>query len=662
MSSTHFPAASTVGIAHAGIESARVLLVEDDENSAFILRKILSRTSHQITGVARTSEQALKLFADTKPDLLLMDIHIPGDRDGVETVEQILRGSDPIIIYLTASSDEPTIARARRTAPFAYLLKPYREKEVLITLEMALYKARLDRVNKATEQRLAATLGAMEDYVLTTDDAGRITYLNPAAERGLGTTAQARIGQLIGELLDLRERDTRTRLPDLTERLLEPGFHTEPPHPLLLITSRGDAQLVQVNTSTLASPGSGDPGRVIILRDVTQLSQLEENIRQAQKLEAVGRLAGGIAHDFNNLLAIINSFADLLLIKTPPGGPYEKYYQNIRTAGQRGADLVARLMTFSRRSSFAPCPVAPADVVNEVHKMIRPLIRENIELTVQSAGNLPLLHANPGQIEQILVNLCLNARDAIHEAGSITINLIARHFNAESALKQSLEGPGEYVLLSVADTGSGIPAELREKIFEPFFTTKEVGKGTGLGLAMVYSMVRQNHGHIEVESEPGRGTVFTIYLPAYEAAKETVVERDPEANSAPGGHERVLLVEDDAHFAECIKHLLEMHGYAIVTAASGEEALQHFKEHQGAFDLLLTDMVLPKISGVTLAVQLRQQRPNLRVMLMTGYENLEIGAELGGNMDRMEKPFSLNTLLARVRVLLDKAETAVPAQ
>jgi signal transduction histidine kinase/ActR/RegA family two-component response regulator len=461
------------------------------------------------------------------------------------------------------------------------------------------------------------------------------------------------VGRPLAELLDLRERETRTRLPEIAERVLQPGFHTEPEHPLLLMSAQTEGRLVQVQTNALADPDGTAMGRVLILRDVTQLDQLEENIRRAQKLDAVGRLAGGISHDFNNLLAIINSYADLLLLKAKPNDPLEKYYRNIRTAGQRGADLVARLMTFSRRVSSPPQAVNPADVVREVEKMMRPIIRENIELVVDAPPALPQLFTDPGQIEQVLVNLCLNARDAIAEAGRITISLATRKFDSLEAARLNLHGPGSYLLLSVADTGCGIPFEIRDKIFEPFFTTKEVGKGTGLGLAMVYSLIKQNRGRIDVQSEPDQGAVFTIYLPALVAQPPAGMVREDAPGGPPKGHERVLLVEDDPNFADCIKNLLEMHGYITVAATHGEEALALFRAHDGNFDLLVADIVLPKLSGRALATQVRVQRPDLRVLFMSGYENIGTVDQPGPGTDRLQKPFSLNTLLERVRALLD---------
>lgn len=651
------------GAAGTAAKPPRILIVEDDPSSAFILQKILARGNYQIAGLASTGKQALQIVREAKPDLILMDINIPGDQDGVETAEKIRLEHDVPLIYLTAFSDEATLARARRTAPFAYLLKPYREKEVLITIEMALYKARLDRLGKATEQRLVATLGALEDYVLTTDANGRVTYLNPAAENVLGIPAAKAHGRPLGDLLDVRERETRTHLPEIAERILEPGFRTDPSHSLLLMNPQGDGRLVQVQTNALAEADGSAMGRVIILRDVTHLDQMEENIRRAQKLDAVGRLAGGISHDFNNLLAIINSFADLLLLKAKPDDPLAKYYRNIRAAGQRGADLVSRLMTFSRRSSTPPQAVNAAEVVREVEKMMRPVIREDIELIVDAPSDLPQLFTDSGQIEQILVNLCLNARDAIAEAGRITISLTTRTFDSVEAARQNLTGPGTYVLLSVIDNGCGIAHDIRDKIFEPFFTTKEVGKGTGLGLAMVYSLVKQNRGKIEVTSEPDKGSTFTIYFPANESKQEpsNVHEEAPDV-AVSGGHERILLVEDDVNFADCVKNLLDMYGYTTITATNGEDALLRFKEHKGNFDLLVSDIVLPKLSGRALATQLRQQKPELRIMLMSGYENIGPADKLGSGTDRLQKPFSLGTLLDRVRRLLDEPLTGRPAK
>jgi signal transduction histidine kinase/CheY-like chemotaxis protein len=476
----------------------------------------------------------------------------------------------------------------------------------------------------------------------------------------LGRTAKDCVGRPLAELLDLRERETRTRLPEIAERVLQAGFHTEPTHPLVLVNAEGDPLFVQVQTNALAERDGTAMGRVIILRDVTQIDQLEENIRRAQKLEAVGRLAGGISHDFNNLLAIINSYADLLLLKCKPDDPLEKYYRNIRSAGQRGADLVARMMTFSRRVSSPSQMVNPADVVREVEKMMRPVIREDIDLIVDAPSGLSQLYTDPGQIEQVLVNLCLNARDAIADAGRITISLAEHKFDSLEAARRGLQGPGSYILLSVADTGCGIPPEIREKIFEPFFTTKEVGKGSGLGLAMVYSLVKQNRGRIDVTSEIDKGTVFTITLPALIAKPAAQAVQEDGPRNTPGGSERVLLVEDDPNFSDCIKNLLDMHGYTTIAAGNGEEALEIFQKQSGNFDLLMTDIVLPKLSGRALAGQLRKQRPELRILFMSGYEN--IGAENKGDpiTDRLQKPFSLNTLLERVRRLLDSPLPAPP--
>ncbi len=654
MSSTMPPTASSTTAGPLSAPAARVLILEDDAGSTFILKKILARGRYEIAGVARSSEEAIELARTTKPDLLLMDIQVPGKQDGVDAAKRILSELDVPLIYMTAYSDEATIERARRTAPFAYLLKPYREKEMLITIEMALYKARIDRLGKASEQRLAATLGVLEDYVFTTDAAGRMTYLNPAAERMLGKTAQQCLGHPLGELLDLRERETRTRLPDIVERVLRADFRTNPAHPLVLMKEKNEARLVQIQTNALTETDGLAVGRVVILRDVTLLDELEENIRRAQKLDAVGRLAGGISHDFNNLLAIINSFADLLLLKAQPGDPLEKYYRNIRAAGQRGTDLVSRLMNFSRRAATPPQAVAPAEIVREVEKMMRPLFRENIELVIDVPSGLPQLHTDPGQIEQILVNLCLNARDAIAEAGRITISLASRKHDAQTAAQHSLNGPGIYVLLKVSDTGCGIPSEIRDRIFEPFFTTKEVGKGTGLGLAMVYHFVKQNGGRVEVHSVPGEGTDFTIFLPALESDPPTGFVNEDAPMESPRGHERVLLVEDDPDFADCVKSLLEVHGYTTVAARSGEEALMQFNQNQGNFDLLVADVVLPKLSGRVLAEQLRKQKPTLRVLLMSGYENVGLFDSSGPGLDQLQKPFSLNTLMVRVRNLLDE--------
>ncbi len=658
MSVTMAPApllsAAGPAVASAGADAALILIVEDDPNSAFILQKILLRTDYKVAGVARQAEQALELARATPPDLVLMDINLPGTMDGITAATELQRRYDIPVIYLSAYHDEVTLERARQTAPFAYLLKPYREKEVLITIQMALYKARLDKLHRAGEQRLAATLDALEDGVLAADMAGRVTYLNPAAGKVLLRRGFSAEGQPVGELLDLREQETLTQLPGLAERLLQPGFRTEPAHPLVLVAPTGENRQVHVQTTVLQDAAGRAIGCVIIFRDVTLLRQLEEGARQSQKLEAVGRLAGGIAHDFNNLLAIINSFTDLLLLKVKAGDPLEKYYRNIRAAGQRGADLVSQLMTFSRRAPATPRLVQLADIVTEAHKMLRPLIRENIELVLEIAPGLPLLHMDPGQVDQILVNLCLNSRDAIAENGRIVIQASVRVFTAAEALARDLPGAGEYVRLTVSDNGTGISPDIRGKIFEPFFTTKEVGKGTGLGLAMVYSLVQQSHGHIEVESELERGSTISIFLPAAARLAVATEGTDSSVTATPRGNERVLLVEDDVNFADCVKNILEIHGYSVTVARDGAEALERFREQPGEFDLLLADQVLPKIPGRRVAAELRRQQPDLRVLFMSGYDATDEEFMPGdSHTTRMQKPFSLQALLLRIRQLFD---------
>jgi signal transduction histidine kinase/DNA-binding response OmpR family regulator len=637
----------------AGGEAARILIVEDDANSAFILRKILLRTEHTVLGVVASSGEVLKIVREQRPDLILMDINIPGPLDGVETAALVQREHEAPIIYISAFTDDATIERARRTLPFAYLLKPFREKEVLITIQMALYKARLDCVLRENQQRLTATLGALEDCVLTTDGAGCVNFLNPAAEQALGVTTDAATGRSLDEVLDLRSTKLGGHPIPQRSRLLQPGFHTAPDEPLVLVSPAGSRKLVQVRVNALAGAGSAVVGRVVILRDVTRITQLEEGIRQAQKLEAVGRLAGGIAHDFNNLLAIINSFTDLLLLQAAPNDPGIRYYQSIRAAGRRGAGLVAQLLTYSRHAPAAPRLVDPLAVADETHKLLRPLIRENIELVLEAPPILPPLFIDPGQFEQILVNLCLNARDAIADSGRITLRFSFMRFDGNEAPLHGLKSAGDYMQLSVKDTGSGIAEDIRSKIFEPFFTTKEVGKGTGLGLAMVYSLVKQNDGHIEVHSRPGEGTTFILLLPAAAAAAGSGRDGEPSYPNVPGGDEHVLLVEDDRNFAECVKSLLEMHGYSTVTVHDGEQALALFREHPAEFDLLLSDVVLPRISGPQVARELRRQRPALPILFMSGYDGEDPSIAFGPGAARLQKPFSLNALLFRVRSLLD---------
>jgi signal transduction histidine kinase len=396
-------------------------------------------------------------------------------------------------------------------------------------------------------------------------------------------------------------------------------------------------------------------------RDVTERvqaehlrEQLEEKLRQAQKLKAIGRLAGGIAHDFNNLLTAITGYSELMLARLSADDPRRAEVQEIAAAAERAASLIRRLQAFARKQVRKPELLDLNAVVLETDALLRSLVGEAVELLIAVGRETGRVRADKSQLEQIIVNLAANARDAMPDGGRLSIETGGVDLDAQEASARGL-APGRYVLLVVADTGIGIDAETRPRLFEPFFTTKELGEGAGLGLAAVHGIVAQTAGHVEVESERGHGTTFRIYLPR---AAEEAEEKDGGEARAGGGSETILLVEDEEVVRGLSRRVLAASGYAVLEAGTGEKALELAARYEGAIDLVLTDVVMPGMRGPELASRLGSARPGVRVLLTSGYMGEDVvpsGPEKEGAAF-LEKPFTPQALLRKVREVLDRDE------
>jgi PAS domain S-box-containing protein len=394
-------------------------------------------------------------------------------------------------------------------------------------------------------------------------------------------------------------------------------------------------------------------GLVGIARDITALKNLEAQFRQAQKMEAVGQLAGGIAHDFNNLLTVITGYSQLLFGQLDAGDPHREMVAEIQRAGVRAASLTGQLLAFSRKQVLQPRAINVAALLAELLKLLRRLIGEHIEVALVQGVGPATTEIDPGQFEQAIINLAVNARDAMPHGGRLTIETHNLVLDQLEGRRHGEIAPGPYVAVAVTDTGAGMDSATMARIFEPFFTTKEPGKGTGLGLAMVYGFVRQSGGHIEVRSEPGRGTTFTLLLPQSEhrAAAEPSAR---EADRIPAGSETLLLVEDDAGVRDLSKRVLQSAGYTVLDAGSGQAALQAAEAHPGPIHLLITDNVMPGMSGSQLADALARSHAETRTLLMSGYSDHTMPA-LPPGVDFLGKPFSPMGLAKKVREVLDSA-------
>jgi signal transduction histidine kinase/CheY-like chemotaxis protein len=388
-------------------------------------------------------------------------------------------------------------------------------------------------------------------------------------------------------------------------------------------------------------------------RKETEKRQLEEQLRQAQKMEAIGTLAGGIAHDFNNILMVIIGYGDLLLMKLEKNETVKKFVVQILAAAKRAANLTQSLLAFSRKQIIDPRPLNLNEVIINVEKMLSRLIGEDIEFRINLAHGAMMVMADFGQMEQILINLAANARDAMPDGGVLTISTAPIDLDGSFFRGHDLKKPGRYILLSVADTGSGIDEKTKERIFEPFFTTKEIGKGTGLGLSIVYGIVKQHDGVIDVWSKAGKGTIFRIYLPMIEAEAKGI---DTEAHTlVKGGTETVLIAEDDVEVRGLSREILERYGYRVIDAIDGEDAIDKFVTHEKDIEIILLDMVMPKKNGREVLKEIKKMRPDIKALFFSGYAPSSILHKgiLEEGIQFISKPISVDNLLKKVRELLD---------
>ncbi|MGH7582918.1 MAG: ATP-binding protein [Gemmatimonadales bacterium] len=414
---------------------------------------------------------------------------------------------------------------------------------------------------------------------------------------------------------------------------------------------RKDGTVIDVEINGHNTTFGGRPARMVVAQDVSSRKALEGQLRQAQKMEAIGRLAGGVAHDFNNILLVISAYAEMMQTNLPPDDPQRRDCGEMIDAVSRGRSLTRQLLAFSRQQVLQPVVLDPNAAITGVQKMLGRVIGEDIEILMRLDPNVGRIRVDPGQLEQVILNLAVNARDAMPKGGRLTLTTANKEIDESNAALHSLSQAGEFVFISVSDTGTGMTPEIRARIFDPFFTTKEPGRGTGLGLATVYGIVTQSGGSVTVYSDPGRGTTFRIYLPMVD--DEAVVQR-PAEPSRPGGTETVLLVEDEVSVRAAAAAMLKRLGYNVLVADTPEHALQIAADAGDGLHLVITDEVMPKMNGRTLIARLRAERPELDALLMSGYtgDMMADNGVLDPSVSYLEKPFSVSDLANKVREAL----------
>jgi two-component system cell cycle sensor histidine kinase/response regulator CckA len=520
---------------------------------------------------------------------------------------------------------------------------------------IAIERSRSEALLRASENRYRDLFHNASDMIVTVDLDWNITAANTAVAETLGYSTTELLEMNLAELLPPEMHELARN--QLTRKLSSEVEVTTYEHDF--VAKDGHRIAVEVTTKVVFQDGV-PLGVEAVARDVSERNRLEDQLRQAQKMEAVGRLAGGVAHDFNNMMTAVVGFSDLVLGRLEPDHPARRQVEDIRRAGARATELTRQLLALSRKQVLQPRVLDLNAVVTETQTLLRRLIGEHIELRSALDPDLGLVRADAGQLQQVVMNLVVNARDAMPDGGTLTLETRNVALDEASAAGLVDLPPGDYVLLSVADTGTGMDAQTRARVFEPFFTTKEEGKGTGLGLATVYGIIKQSDGDITVRSEPGLGTAFELYLPRATEADGSAAPQDRTATRTPHGSEVILLVEDEDVVRNLERQILEQNGYTVLEARTPGHAIELCDGHDGPIHLLLTDVVMPELSGRELADRLTPSRPGLKVLYASGYADGAIVRHgiLESGTAFIPKPLTPSSLARKVREVLDTPKAA----
>ena len=632
----------------------RVLMVEDSEDDALLVLRELRAAGYDLTHERVDTAAALEAALDRHPwDLVIGDYSMPHFSGTAALGMLRQRGLDVPYICVSGTITEELAVAAMKAGAHDYVTKG-QLKRLLPAIERELREAQGRATLRATEASFATLVEHAPVGIYRSSPEGRFLSVNAAVVRMLGYETGAQVLNL-----DMA-RDVYADAAE-RQRLVERDTYSDRQYDNVEATwKRRDGRLLTVQLSVRAVRNAA--GRVdyyeTFVRDVTDQRRLQQQVLQSQKMEAVGRLAGGVAHDFNNLLTVITSYSDLLLEDLAPGDAKRDDVEQVRKAADGAAALTRQLLAFSRQQVVEPRVVSLNTVVEGLQKILRRVIGEDVELAITLAPDLGAVRADVGQLEQVLMNLAVNARDAMPTGGRLTIETANVEHDPDYARDQEAAAVRRFAMLAVSDTGCGMDEATKARIFEPFFTTKDVGKGTGLGLATVYGIVKQAGGFIWVYSEPGQGTSFKIYLPAVDATAErtTAAATTP----APRGTETVLLVEDAAAVRAVTKQILERQGYTVLEAPDGEAGLRLAQRHRGVIHLLLTDVVMPRVGGRELAEQLARLRPDVKVLYASGYTDDSVVRHgiLESGTAYLQKPFSPESLARKVRDVLDAPPAA----
>ncbi len=670
-----------------------LLILEDNPDDAELAVKELERKGFDVKWTRVDTEKAFREALAEKPDLILSDYHVPSfDAVAALQIYRQLKLEIPLIIFSGTIGEEMAV-ECMKSGATDYVLKDNLSR-LCPVVKRALEEMKTYRKNRQAEESLRESESRykrlysmtrlmcdnLPELMWTKDLENRFIFANKAC---------------CEKLLNAKDIDEPVGKTDMYFADREKKSHPENPEyhtfgetctgsDLVVLETKkplrfeefGNLKKRLVHIDVYKAPFLDEKGNLIgtvgCARDITREKEIEKEIekeqrkaeeekekleaqlRQSQKMEAIGTLAGGIAHDFNNLLTVIIGNAQLSLMNAIEDKSLRNGIEEIKKAGEKAASLTRQLLAFSRKQIIKPEVLDINIVVNETKKMLKRVIGEDIEFQTVLEPRLWKVYADFGQIDQIIINMVINARDAMPQGGKLTIDTTNADLNKNYFHEHDIEEePGPYVILAVSDTGSGMDKETRERIFEPFFTTKEVGKGTGLGLSTIYGIVKQNNGFVWVYSEPGQGSTFKIYLPKMKNDAENAEKKQTPVDD-PGGSETVLVVEDDDFLRNMAQNALRRYGYKVLVAENGEDALRVCKELDGQIDLMITDVIMPKMGGKKLAERLQPLYPQIKVIYMSGYTDNAIvhHGVLAPELNFIEKPFSPEGLARKAREVL----------
>jgi len=626
---------------------AQILVVEDEGIIAQDIQNTLKKLGYAVPAIAYSGKEGIEKAQEIQPDLVLMDIVLGGGIDGIEAAEQIRRRFHIPVVYLTAYADEKTLQRAKITEPFGYILKPFEEKELYITIEMALYKHEMERRLKESQQWLTTTLKSIGDAVIATDINGCVIFMNPIAESLTGWKQKEASGKHLKKVFNIINEKTGKQVDNPVTRVLREGIVVGLANHTLLISKDGTRRSIDDSGAPIKDENGKIIGVVLVFRDVSEKRRIEQELMKADKLNSLGILAGGIAHDFNNILTAI--LGNIILAKefTRPG---EKIYERLieaEKASLRAKGLAQQLLTFSSGGA----PIKKTMFISELLKesALFALSGSNVQCEFSISNNLWAVEIDEGQINQAINNLIINAIQSMPEGGRIKLT-------AENVTVSEGEKKGRYVKISIVDQGIGIPKEHLPKIFEPYFTTKQ--KGSGLGLAIVYSIIKKHDGYIEVETELGVGTTFKVYLPA---SLKNVFMRKGLKEKIQTGKGKILVMDDEELVRKVIGEMLVFLGYEVEFAKEGIEAIELYKKAKAQgqpFDAIIMDLTIPKgMGGKETINKLLEIDPTVKAIVSSGYSTDPVMTEFTkyGFKGFIIKPFKIKELgEVLYRVIMEK--------